>query len=63
MSASLECPDRATVETPRGDIVTAPVVECRTAAHAETGPVDYLVVEIDGHRLEYPASDATLPSP
>lgn len=61
MSSTPGCPDRATVETPRGEIVTAPVVECRTDAHAETGPVEYLVVEIDGHHLEYPASDAILP--
>lgn len=60
MSTSQQCPDRATVETPRGEMETAPVVECRRDANAETGVVGYVTVEIENHRLEYRESDVIL---
>lgn len=60
MSVSDECPERATVETPRGAMETAPVVECRTTASAETGAVGYVTVEIESHRLEYREDDVVL---
>lgn len=54
------CPDRAAVETPSGSVRSGRVVDCRTRV-VDCRPVEYLRVEIDGHILEVPTEDATLP--
>lgn len=60
MSSCQGCPERATVETPRGAMETAPVVEYRTDASAETGAIGFVTVELEGHRLEYRERDVIL---
>ncbi|MFB6189353.1 MAG: hypothetical protein ABEI57_05670 [Halapricum sp.] len=45
---SIAAPERAAVETPRGEVRTAPVVDAWLES-TET----MLVVEVDGHRLRF----------
>lgn len=60
MSASQGCPERAAVETPSGTVRSGRVVACETRV-VDCRPVEYLRVELDGHTLEVPAEDATIP--
>ena len=56
----MSCPERAAVETPRGNIRSGRVVECRTEPIG-LQPVTFVTVEIDGHRLTVPEHEATTP--
>lgn len=60
MNASQKCPERAAIETLSGDIRCGSVVACETRV-VDCRLVEYLRVEIEGHTLEVPASEATTP--
>lgn len=49
---SIALPDRAAVETPRGEVLVADVVDGWLES-TET----MLVVDVDGHRLRYPRDE------
>lgn len=54
-------PERAAVETLSGTVRNGPVIDCETRVE-DRRPVQYLTVEIEnGHNLEVPESEATLP--
>jgi len=55
-SSHSECPHRATIETPRGNVRTGDVVECDERI-VGCRPVEHVRVEIEGHTLEVPERD------